>query len=87
MKATAIGLILGVAITLTVAANCDTIPEPTPTSTTPATPTIQEDDPNWDCSTMGNYQCGVQLPNGNWYVITFDPATGEPLNVKWRDNQ
>lgn len=39
---------------------------------------IEEDDPRWDCRTMGNFQCGVQI-QGEWYVVTFED--GEPAGV------
>lgn len=39
---------------------------------------IEEDDPRWDCRTMGNFQCGVQI-QGEWYVVTFED--GEPVGV------
>jgi hypothetical protein len=29
---------------------------------TPAATIIEEDDPRWDCRTMGNQVCGPQLP-------------------------
>lgn len=29
------------------------------------TTTIEEDDPRWDCETMGNELCGPQLPTLN----------------------
>jgi len=43
---------------------------------------IQEDDPGWDCRTMGNLSCGVEV-EGEWYVITFD-AKGKPVAVRER---
>lgn len=39
---------------------------------------IDDDDPRWDCRTMGNFQCGVQI-QGEWYVVTFED--GEPAGV------
>ncbi len=45
-------------------------------------PIITEDDPRWDCRTMGNHQCGVEV-EGTWYVITFDGA-GHPIGVSER---
>lgn len=42
---------------------------------------IDEDDPRWDCRTMGNLMCGV-LIHGTWYVVTF--AGGEPVSVARR---
>lgn len=39
---------------------------------------VEEDDPRWDCRTMGNFQCGVQI-QGEWYVVTFED--GEPAGV------
>lgn len=59
---------------------------PTPEASigTPVTieaPVITEDDPRWDCRTMGNLQCGVEV-NGTWYVITF--ADTQPVSVRVR---
>ncbi len=39
---------------------------------------ISEDDPRWDCRTMGNLTCGVEI-KGAWYDITF--VDGEPVGV------
>lgn len=38
-------------------------PETTPITTdgTPSQPHITEDDPRWDCQTMGNRVCGPEL--------------------------
>ncbi|MEM9605881.1 MAG: hypothetical protein AAGA99_00555 [Actinomycetota bacterium] len=36
---------------------------------------IHEDDPRWDCRTMGNERCG--LPDGGWEQYETDPVTGE----------
>lgn len=43
---------------------------------------IHEDDPRWDCRTMGNRTCGVQIEDA-WYVVTFDDA-GKPLTITER---
>ena len=55
-----------------------TISAPVSETEQPATvsPTIQEDDPNWDCRINGNQKCGVQI-QGVWYVVDFSttPAT------------
>ena len=48
----------------------------------PVAPKINEDDPRWDCRTMGNRQCGVKI-EGAWYVVTFD-AKGKPKSVRVR---
>jgi hypothetical protein len=36
-------------------------PAPRSSTTTTTTTTINEDDPRWDCRTMGNHQCGTTL--------------------------
>lgn len=41
---------------------------------------IEEDDPRWDCRTMGNGGCGVEI-EGQWYVVQFDVTTGLPQYV------
>ena len=43
---------------------------------------IQEDDPRWDCRTMGNRACGVEI-QGAWYVVQFDDA-GLPESIVLR---
>lgn len=45
---------------------------------------ITEDDPRWDCRTMGNHQCGVEI-EGTWYVVSFE--AGQPVSVNLRDLQ
>ena len=35
---------------------------------------IEEDDPRWDCRTMGNRVCGEDLPTG---VVVLRPQAGE----------
>ena len=35
---------------------------------------IEEDDPRWDCRTMGNLVCGEDLPAG---VVLVRPQAGE----------
>jgi hypothetical protein len=35
---------------------------------------IEEDDPRWDCRTMGNRVCGEDLPEG---VVILRPKAGE----------
>lgn len=37
----------------------------------PLTGVIEEDDPRWDCRTMGNMVCGVEIA-GQMYNIHFD---------------
>lgn len=44
---------------------------------------IHEDDPRWDCRTMGNRECGVQIGD-TWYVITFGFGTSDPIAVRTR---
>lgn len=35
-------------------------------------PEYEEDDPRFDCKTMGNHKCGFQDPNtGEWYVVEY----------------
>lgn len=62
------------------------LPDPIPTEDAPppapeeATPTlapdevIYEDDPRWDCTTMGNMICGTDI-NGTWYLLDFKTGT------------
>lgn len=40
---------------------------------------IHEDDPRWDCRTMGNRECGVTI-QGQAYVVTF--VDGQPASVR-----
>lgn len=47
--------------------------------TSPAPEVIMEDDPRWDCRTMGNLECGVEI-QGTWYIITF--ANGAPISTR-----
>lgn len=42
---------------------------------------VEEDDPRWDCRTMGNQACGVQVM-GKWYVVQFED--GVPVSVRER---
>lgn len=44
---------------------------------------IYEDDPRWDCRTMGNRGCGVQDSSGAWLVVVHD-AAGYPTHVVTR---
>lgn len=39
---------------------------------------LTEDDPGWDCRTMGNLTCGVEI-NGETYLVTFDD--GLPVTI------
>lgn len=39
---------------------------------------IYEDDPRWDCRTMGNQSCGVEI-GGLWYIVVFED--GQPVDV------
>ncbi len=52
-----------------------------PTLPAPVTEHISEDDPRWDCRTMGNLTCGVEIM-GTWYTVTFE--CGEPVSVSRR---
>lgn len=44
------------------------VAEPAPVQ---ATQQIEEDDPGWDCRTMGNRVCGVQYASTH-YVVHYD---------------
>ena len=64
-------------------------PEPTePPATTPqpadepspADAVIEEDDPRWDCRTMGNRICGTDIA-GTRYLVEFD-EDGQPIAVR-----
>lgn len=52
------------ALGLAILVGCAVAPDPvapTPVTTAPApAAAIQEDDPGWDCQTMGNRQCGPE---------------------------
>ena len=39
-----------------------------------------EDSPEWECRTMGNRACGVEI-GGTWYVVQFD-ANRTPISVR-----
>lgn len=52
--ATLIGLFVGVALMIVLAP----APEPVRLDLGPAPVVLQEDDPGWDCRTMGNRVCG-----------------------------
>lgn len=56
-------------------------PEATPTTppAPPADEVIYEDDPRWDCTTMGNRICGTDI-NGTWYLLDFNTGTFAPRN-------
>jgi len=61
-------------------------PDPTPAPVPAAEPTtepevVQEDDPRWDCRSMGNRTCGVTM-GGADYLITFDEA-GDPIRIEY----
>jgi hypothetical protein len=81
LKMTALGFGLALGAGALTAASCIPDPEPTPTPSTQIaepvvtddSPIIQEDDPRWDCRTMGNLQCGVEV-KGTIYILDF--ATG-----------
>lgn len=60
----------------------DSTPEPVIHEEPVVEEVIYEDDPRFDCRTMGNRQCGTQI-EGTWYVVTFD-AGGAPLSVRVR---
>lgn len=47
------------------------------TPTIPAPEVIMEDDPRWDCRTMGNFTCGVEI-QGVWYNLDFSTGTFSP---------
>lgn len=42
---------------------------------------IFEDDKRWDCRTMGNMVCGVDI-KGTWYLVQF--ADGQPVSIAER---
>ncbi|AER48977.1 hypothetical protein SEA_DONNY_65 [Mycobacterium phage Donny] len=85
-----VGLAAGLPTGLAIAEPRDhqvTHPEATPTSTVQTT--ISEDDPAWDCRTMGNRVCGPETATpgcwdehgklvGIWPChVVVDPETGE----------
>lgn len=43
---------------------------------------VTEESPNWDCTTMGNQQCGVRNDDGEWFVVTF--KNGQPVEISPR---
>ncbi len=52
------------ALGLAILVGCAVAPDPAPvapTTTAPAPVALQEDDPGWDCQTMGNEQCGPEV--------------------------
>lgn len=55
--------------------------EPTFPPALPLSPLPSEDDPDWDCRTMGNRTCGVEI-EGTWYLVTFE--NGVPVGVSER---
>lgn len=56
---------------------------PDPVVAPPLVPSpIQEDDPAFDCRTMGNESCGVWIED-TWYIITF--KDGEPSGAHVRE--
>lgn len=69
-------VVLSAAAVLTtgaVVAHADDLPAPV-LRQHPTGPVVSEDDPRWDCRTMGDHACGVPITaNGvtTWYVITF----------------
>jgi len=65
-----VGLFVGVAVMLLLAPASEPLP-----GMAPPAPVVQlqEDDPRWDCRTMGNATCGVEV-EGEWYILDF--ATG-----------
>lgn len=86
-----IGLALGMPLGLAIASPKDhsTAPSAMTTPTTTVQTTIAEDDPAWDCRTMGNRVCGPFTPTpgcwdehgklvGLWPChVVVDPETGE----------
>lgn len=52
-------------------------PVNTPTVTVTASPTIHEDDPGWDCETMGNRVCGPAEPTIYVDGPAWSPVTPE----------
>lgn len=73
------GFTAGIAGMLLIA--CTVAPTPVPVPAPSPTTVIQEDDPNWDCRTMGNQICGVQI-QGDWYNVQFHD--GSPIGVEAR---
>jgi len=33
---------------------------------------VYEDDPRWDCKTMGNEVCGEQDSDGTWWLVSYE---------------
>ena len=42
---------------------------------------IQEDDPRFDCRTMGNQKCGVEI-SGTWYVVSFIDGVATTVTLR-----
>jgi len=72
----------GLAI-LTPVSPADAVLDVTPSASTPAYSDIEEDDPEWDCRTMGNHTCAVTMGT-NDYVVTFNDA-GDPVRIEYAD--
>ena len=69
------GLALGVGILTAAACLPEQEVTPTPGYEHPDMPgVIQEDDPVFDCRTMGNMICGVEV-EGTWYILDFKTGT------------
>ena len=84
------GFVAGVAGMLLIACSVapspePVVPTPSPTASVPydAPGTIYEDDPQWDCRSMGNQICGVEI-KGDWYLIGFN--NGEPTGSVVKNN-
>ncbi|UZJ23691.1 hypothetical protein RHODO2019_10775 [Rhodococcus antarcticus] len=70
--------VLSVLTVLTLARGSE--PAIQPASAPSASHQIEEDDPRWDCRTMGNHQCSATGYAGENVVIEFD-AYGMPVRV------
>lgn len=62
------------------------VPGPTVTKTIAPTPTIEEDDPRWNCMTMGNRICGP-----DWEPVkpelgdALSEGSDKPFTFRWED--
>lgn len=46
--------------------------------------TITEDDPRWDCRTMGNFVCGPLNPSDAWAAWDEQDMTVDGMRVEYR---